>query len=357
MESTNLKAKETTGGGDDEGGIFNPTAGLKEKLNHINLDEDEDEPLEVADEDVDVVRMEAVRHLGLVGRLLSEKEPNIKSLKYALTKARGLKKGYQITELGHNLFAFQFLELDDRNKVCYGGPWHYENNAMLFTTSWWIKKPTPANLHKMEIWIQIKEFPAELRTQSMAEKIVNRIGEFVYFDDSSKKLWDDFLRLRVSISINNPLKKKIKLNVGGELMEFLVKYEKLPLFCHSCGRIGHIKTRCPQPSQLKVDPFGFDLRTAPPVPRNWLSHRAKKEEANIWSQLRRKFDMESSGSNSEKDTSTRQEDMQAEMEYNLNNKNRDPMDTGLDTKRLQPDRGGGRNRKVGHMVMLLKRIS
>ncbi|CAL1411601.1 unnamed protein product [Linum trigynum] len=140
------------------------TDGLEARLNQINLAEEDDEPLEVEDADGDIVRMEAVRYLGLVGRLMSDKEPNIQSMKFALTKAWGLKKGYQSTELGNNLFAFQFLEMDDCSKVCYGGPWHYENHVMLFMASWWIKKPILAYLHKMEIWIQVNDFQAELRT-------------------------------------------------------------------------------------------------------------------------------------------------------------------------------------------------
>ncbi|CAL1387777.1 unnamed protein product [Linum trigynum] len=189
-----------------------------------------DDPLEVEDGDVDVVRMEVVRQMGLIGRLVAEKQPNVKSMKIALAKAWNLKKTFQITNLGDMLFAFQFIEQDDKNKVCFGGPWPYENN--------------PLNL---------------LRT-----------------------MWDTYMRLRVSISINNPLKKKIKLNIGGRLVEYLVKYEKLPIFYYSCGRIGHPKLRCPKPSGLNPDPFGMELRAGPQGPRNWLSHTTKKEDVEFW---------------------------------------------------------------------------
>ncbi|CAL1355896.1 unnamed protein product [Linum trigynum] len=67
------------------------TGEIENQLNNITLDEDDEEPLEVEDGDVDVVRMEAVRHLGLHGRLVSEKKPNIKSMKLALWKAWNLK--------------------------------------------------------------------------------------------------------------------------------------------------------------------------------------------------------------------------------------------------------------------------
>ncbi|CAL1353548.1 unnamed protein product [Linum trigynum] len=288
-----------TGELDREHELQSTSESLEVQLDNITLEDEDETPLDVDDNDVDVFRMEAVRRFGLIGRLVAEKTPNIKSLKIALAKAWNLKKNFQITELGDMLFAFQFLDEDDRDRVCFGGPWHYENNAMVFMASLLIKKPTPEALHMLDIWIQIKDFPAELRTQTMAEKIANRFGSLIWFDDSPRSMWDTYMRLRVSLSINNPLRRKIKMNIKGQLTEYMVKYEKLPIFCYSCGRIGHPKLRCPKPSGLNPDPFGMDLRAGAPGPRSWLSHSLKKEDETLWASLRKKFDWESTGSNSD----------------------------------------------------------
>ncbi|CAL1402087.1 unnamed protein product [Linum trigynum] len=143
----------------------------------------------------------------------------------------------------------------------------------------------------------------------MAEKLATRFGNLVWFDDSTGTTWDDYMWIRVNLSINNPLKKKLKLNIGGELVEYMVKYEKLPLFYHSCGRIGHPKLRCPRPSNLQVDPFGLEMRKRAPGPRNWLSHTAKKEDAEIWAILKKKFEMECTGSNFENGTPLAREEV------------------------------------------------
>ncbi|CAL1367803.1 unnamed protein product [Linum trigynum] len=287
---------------------------LEAQLNNITLEEDDEEPLEVEDSDVDVLRMEAVRRLGLIGHLVSEKEPNIKSMKISLAKAWKLRKGFQITELGDMLFAFQFLEMDDRNKVCFGGPWHYENSLIVFKISSTIQKPKPEDLHMIDLWIRILGFPAELRTQQMAEKIAKRFGGLDWFDNGSSTMWDDYMRLRVNISINNPLKKKLKLNIAGKLVEFQVKYEKLPMFCYSCGRIGYPKLKCKTQPKPEVDPYGYDLRVAAPGPRNWLSYTAKKEDAEVWAALKQKFEMESIGSNSDHDMALEQEENRVQEE-------------------------------------------
>ncbi|CAL1355770.1 unnamed protein product [Linum trigynum] len=114
-------------------------------------------------------------------------------------------------------------------------------------------------------------------------------------------MWDDYMRLRVYLLINNPLKKKIKLNISGNLVEYPIKYEKLPMFCYSCGRIGHPKLKYKMEPKPEVDPFGYELRVAAPGPKNWLSYTAKKGDAEVWAALRQKFEMESIGSNSNHD--------------------------------------------------------
>ncbi|CAL1382044.1 unnamed protein product [Linum trigynum] len=300
-----MEAKELASTGTEEGVEEDPapkTLSLEEQLDKITLAEDDEPPLEVEDSDVDVVRMEAVRRLGLVGRLMAEKQPNLKSLKIALEKAWNLRKGFQITDLKDKLFAFQFLEEDDKNKVIFGGPWHYENNVIVFKECLQIQRPNPSDLHLIDLWAQIRGFLAELRTAQMASKIATRFGELVWFDDTGY-LWDEHMRIRVSLSINNPLRKKIKLNIKGRLEEYQVKYEKLPMFCYSCGRIGHPKLRCDKPSRIVPDPFGMELRTDGPGPRSWPSHAARREDAEVWEKLRKKFEAESSGSNSDHDRS------------------------------------------------------
>ncbi|CAL1384107.1 unnamed protein product [Linum trigynum] len=169
------------------------TLELETQLNHITLDDEDEEPLEVDDSDVDVLRMEAVRRLGLIGHLLYEKEPNIKSMKIALAKACKLRKAFQITELGDMLFVFQFLGMDDRNKVCYGGPWHYENSLIVFKASTMIQKPNCEDLHLIDLWIRVEGLPAELRTQKIVEKIVTRFGGLDWFDNGVGTMWDDYM--------------------------------------------------------------------------------------------------------------------------------------------------------------------
>lgn len=48
-----------------------------------------------------------------------------------------------------------------------------------------------------------------------------------------------FLQIRVKLNLNNPLKWLMKLLIEGEVCEVHFRYERLPMHCYFCGRIGH----------------------------------------------------------------------------------------------------------------------
>lgn len=79
----------------------------------------------------------------------------------------------------------------------------------------------------------------------MSQKVVmdigNYIGRFVESDANNFiGVWRDYLRVRVSINLNQPLKRKMKLKRSAEnwcCVQF--QYEAVPMFCYICGLIGH----------------------------------------------------------------------------------------------------------------------
>ncbi|CAN1808109.1 hypothetical protein LINPERHAP1_LOCUS25294 [Linum perenne] len=56
---------------------------------------------------------------------------------------------------------------------------------------------------------------------------------------------DPFMRVRVLMDVQEPLKreKKVRRPGGGWLM-CNFKYERLPCFCYICGRLGHVDRNC-----------------------------------------------------------------------------------------------------------------
>ena len=68
----------------------------------------------------------------------------------------------------------------------------------------------------------------------------------------------DFLRARVSLLLEEPLKPFVEASVKVlGVMRFEVKYENVPWFCFFCGRMGHSKRDCSEEEEDGHDQKGY----------------------------------------------------------------------------------------------------
>ncbi|KAA3462946.1 non-ltr retroelement reverse transcriptase [Gossypium australe] len=141
-------------------------------------------------------------HLCLVGRCLTESVVHFPSLRNTLADLWHLIKGIYISDLGERRYLFKFFHEVDIQRVIVGAPWFFNNHLLL--------------LH----------------------------------------------RIRVSLNVLNPLKRKKKLAIGSDRIVYAkFRYEKLSLFCFICGKLGHGESFCHLRTVL--DPatitFGWDI--------------------------------------------------------------------------------------------------
>ncbi|KAL2931722.1 Gag-Pol polyprotein [Bienertia sinuspersici] len=98
-------------------------------------------------------------------------------------------------------------------------------------------KPSEIQLSTLHIWARIYDLPFKGRgNETNARMIGEKIGNYIGVDKSQSL--DKSLRIRVSIDVHKPLRG------GGEKEDIAVKYEKLPLFCFICGKLGHGEKEC-----------------------------------------------------------------------------------------------------------------
>ncbi|CAL1377805.1 unnamed protein product [Linum trigynum] len=145
----------------------------------------------------------------------------------ALTKAWNLRHTFHMTNKENQLYGFLFLDQQDRDKVLRGGPWHYDNNLLIFKKGDAFHKPRMEDFNIMEIWVRIFGLPDALKTTEMAHKIDENFGSLIWVDSRVDTRTKDFLRLCVGKDIRTPLRQKLKLKVQGEVMKYPVKYEIL----------------------------------------------------------------------------------------------------------------------------------
>uniref|UniRef100_A0A803PQP1 Zinc knuckle CX2CX4HX4C domain-containing protein n=1 Tax=Cannabis sativa TaxID=3483 RepID=A0A803PQP1_CANSA len=97
----------------------------------------------------------------------------------------------------------------------------------------------------------------------------NYVGTFIRADPNNFiGVWRDYLRVRVRINIDCPLKRKKKVEKqGGVFCYANFKYEGLPTFCFICGVLGHSERFCEQlfhtPMEQIKKPFSLELKAAP----------------------------------------------------------------------------------------------
>lgn len=81
-------------------------------------------------------------------------------------------------------------------------------------------------------------------------------------------VWREFLRFRVSIPLDIPLKRRMKLRKSENNWCWVnFKYEGIPTFCFICGMIGHAENFCERlfdtPPEEIEKPYGVWMRAEP----------------------------------------------------------------------------------------------
>jgi hypothetical protein len=75
-----------------------------------------------------------------------------------------------------------------------------------------------------------------------------------------------YLRIRVKFPLDKALVSQIKVRIKGRgLMHITMRYENVPHFCFTCGRIGHaIMNRENDDAEEQGIKYGEELRASPP---------------------------------------------------------------------------------------------
>ncbi|KAL5852076.1 hypothetical protein ACOSQ3_007194 [Xanthoceras sorbifolium] len=148
-----------------------------------------------------------------------------------------------------NVFVFHFHSLEDKAMVWSRGPWHFDKSLIV------IEKPATSHFQFRfaEFWIQIYNIPFICMNRTVARLIAKAVGSVVDFPMDSKDLWGKFLRIKVRLDITKPLKRRIRMRLEefDTMITALVKYERLPDFCHVYRHIGHSCRECPNSEARK----------------------------------------------------------------------------------------------------------
>lgn len=109
-----------------------------------------------------------------------------------------------------------------------------------------IEEAHQVSLNALDIWVQVHDIPKGFISASILKNIGDFVGTYVKSDPNNfEGMWKSYVRIRVTLNINKPLKRRMKIKrEGGNWSWVNFKYERLGSFCFVCGIIGHTERDC-----------------------------------------------------------------------------------------------------------------
>jgi hypothetical protein len=194
--------------------------------------------------------------LPLVGQLISQRTNNNQTVHAALNKAWEFALPFSFAVIGPNKFLFKFSKQDHLDRIQKQFTWNV--NGYLLSLQIWYPSATMGELkfNLSPFWIQIHGFPLANLTLRNAAAIGKGMGNLMKVEDSNgaQQTFRSYLRILVKIDVSAPLKPGFFFNrEEGEPIWISFIYERLDIYCSSCGRIGHNDQHC-QASPAEIIP-------------------------------------------------------------------------------------------------------
>ncbi|KAJ4839290.1 hypothetical protein Tsubulata_035583 [Turnera subulata] len=146
------------------------------------------------------------------------------------------------------------------------------------------------------VWVQIYDIPLNQRTSSNVQDIANKTGRFIRFDEKGAAGWGKFVRVKVALNVEKPLRKMLSIRKSqGPSTGVSYRYEGIPNFCYLCGKLGHLIKECDrrneESNEEEVLNYGEWMRATP-----WKPYSAKLEALEVKPNTRAQDDASSKAS-------------------------------------------------------------
>ena len=264
--------------------MISMASGLEEAWKRLSLTEDEETVIECEDE-MPNDKSEQIS-LCLWGKLHTESYFNVNAMKTVLKNVSKPSKRVSIHDLDKNLFAFQFFSSADKDFVQNEGPWAFDGNILLVGTITGFEQPSEVQFTHARFWVKAIDVLPIKQTASFAKVLGDNLGQFVSCDDSSLFCaTDKSVNFLVEIDITKPLRRGMRVMVKGRPIWISFRYVKLPEFCYSCGRLGHVLSSFDLYREVVDESdlqYGDWLRGSPIKPLRRNAEAIKQEERRLF---------------------------------------------------------------------------
>ena len=186
-----------------------------EGLSNLRLTKEEEEEISIKSRCKSDLLEEC--SLSLFGQLSADRNQNLRALKNTLRLAWKMGSDLQIVDVGKGILQFKFSLEYQMKWVEKNGPWNFENNLLLLCR--WRRGLSAMNISftHSPFWVQIWGLPFELMSDEVGGELGNNIGRFIEVDRCAQSDQAKFMRIRVDLQLDKPLRR------GGKLLVWKVK--------------------------------------------------------------------------------------------------------------------------------------
>ncbi|XP_011081551.1 uncharacterized protein LOC105164570 [Sesamum indicum] len=173
-----------------------------------------------------------LRGFYIVGCLLSSKLFHPDALLNTLRVTFNSGKGLEFKMIEGDWFLLKFAHMLDHDPVIVRYPWDYDKNLLILVLVDPSDNPSLVDLNFYEFHVHIHSLSLGKMTNDVCLFIGNRLDVVKETNlDLDGVGWGSFVRIRVAIDVNKPLKWALKLQIvlGGEQL-ITFTYERLPNF-------------------------------------------------------------------------------------------------------------------------------
>lgn len=237
---------------------------MEEAFAAIQLEEEEQGGLNYADASDGLSEIDT--NWCLVGRFLTDSPIDSQAMQHKMASLWRPGRGLYVKQLENNRFLFQFYHEMDIRRVIEGSPWTFGRFHLVMERLKPGENPRMIAINKIDLWVQLHGMSAGFMSQRVATDIGNYIGTYVEGDANNfVGVWRDYLRIRVTLSLDTPIKRRMKLRKSDKEWCWVnFQYEAIPTFCFICGMIGHGERFCDKVFDMQVEkiekPYGPWLR-------------------------------------------------------------------------------------------------
>ncbi|KAK1660880.1 hypothetical protein QYE76_049039 [Lolium multiflorum] len=253
-------------------------------------------------EEEEEIKLEPVEKTSwtLLARYMASFKPNTKAMfKYFIDEAWRLRKGIEYSEKGKNYYMFTLFSKGDYDFVMRGGPWIFNQNALLVKGLNDAAQPSEIVLNSVPVWVRIYDVPWGKQTEVWGRRYGDGLGKTLEVDvpatEQDKK---EFLRVRVELPYSRRLQTQIVTGVKGKPQEvkvFKLKYERVPYYCSHCGFMGHKKDEC-EKKRLGAPSMDYEVYELRCSPYKKFEHRTFFAQPASQAAARRELSYSSFGS-------------------------------------------------------------